>query len=196
MAYQEGSLGMHSPAKIRVTREVDGVTKSAVIITTIGRIIFNNPVPQDLGFVDRTDPAHEFDLEVSFVVKKKQLGQIVERCINVHGVSIASHVLDSIKAQGYKYSTVSGTTVAVCDALIPEKKKEYLAEAEKKVDEITYNYNYGFITNEERSSAVIKAWEDCTNKVSNELTSNFDGAHNPIHMMVCLLYTSPSPRDS
>jgi DNA-directed RNA polymerase subunit beta' len=184
MAYQEGSLGMHSPAKIRVTREVDDVTKSAVIITTIGRIIFNNPVPQDLGFVDRTDPAHEFDLEVSFVVKKKQLGQIAERCINVHGVSIASHVLDSIKAQGYKYSTVSGTTVAVCDALIPEKKKEYLAEAEKKVDEITYNYNYGFITNEERSSAVIKAWEDCTNKVSNELTSNFDGAHNPIHMMV------------
>ena len=184
MAYQEGSLGMHSPAKIRVTREVDGVTKSAVIITTIGRIIFNNPVPQDLGFVDRTDLAHEFDLEVSFVVKKKQLGQIAERCINVHGVSIASHVLDSIKAQGYKYSTVSGTTVAVCDALIPEKKKEYLAEAEKKVDEITYNYNYGFITNEERSSAVIKAWEDCTNKVSNELTSNFDGAHNPIHMMV------------
>ena len=184
MAYQEGSLGMHSPAKIRVTREVDGVTKSAVIITTIGRIIFNNPVPQDLGFVDRTDPAHEFDLEVSFVVKKKQLGQIAERCINVHGVSIASHVLDSIKAQGYKYSTVSGTTVAVCDALIPEKKKEYLAEAEKKFDEITYNYNYGFITNEERSSAVIKAWEDCTNKVSNELTSNFDGAHNPIHMMV------------
>ena len=184
MAYQEGSLGMHSPAKIRVTREVDGVTKSAVIITTIGRIIFNNPVPQDLGFVDRTDPVHEFDLEVSFVVKKKQLGQIAERCINVHGVSIASHVLDSIKAQGYKYSTVSGTTVAVCDALIPEKKKEYLAEAEKKVDEITYNYNYGFITNEERSSAVIKAWEDCTNKVSNELTSNFDGAHNPIHMMV------------
>ena len=184
MAYQEGSLGMHSPAKIRVTREVDGVTKSAAIITTIGRIIFNNPIPQDLGFVDRTDPAHEFDLEVSFVVKKKQLGQIAERCINVHGVSIASHVLDSIKAQGYKYSTVSGTTVAVCDALIPEKKKEYLAEAEKKVDEITYNYNYGFITNEERSSAVIKAWEDCTNKVSNELTSNFDGAHNPIHMMV------------
>ncbi len=184
MAYQEGSLGMHSPAKIRVTREVDGVTKSAVIITTIGRIIFNNPIPQDLGFVDRTDPAHEFDLEVSFVVKKKQLGQIAERCINVHGVSIASHVLDSIKAQGYKYSTVSGTTVAVCDALIPEKKKEYLAEAEKKVDEITYNYNYGFITNEERSAAVIKAWEDCTNKVSNELTSNFDGAHNPIHMMV------------
>ncbi len=184
MAYQEGSLGMHSPAKIRVTKEIDGVNKSAIIITTIGRIIFNNPIPQDLGFVDRSDPEKAFDLEVSFVVKKKQLGQIAERCINVHGVSLSSKVLDAIKAQGYKYSTVSGTTVAVIDALIPEKKKEYLAEAESKVDEITYNYNYGLITNEERSSAVIKAWEDCTNKVSNELTSNFDGAHNPIHMMV------------
>ncbi|MDE6469688.1 MAG: DNA-directed RNA polymerase subunit beta', partial [Eubacterium sp.] len=154
------------------------------IITTIGRIIFNNPVPQDLGFVDRSNPDNEFELEVSFVVKKKQLGQIAERCINAHGVSIASGVLDAIKNQGYKYSTISGTTVAVIDALIPEKKKDYLAEAEKRVDEITYNYNYGLITNEERSSAVIKAWEDCTNKVSNELTSNFDGAHNPIHMMV------------
>ncbi len=184
MAYQEGSLGMHSPAKIRITKEDNGVTRSTLIITTIGRIIFNNPVPQDLGFVDRNDPEKEFDLEVSFVVKKKQLGQIAERCINVHGVSIASGVLDAIKNQGYKYSTISGTTVAVIDALIPDKKKDYLAEAEKRVDEITYNYNYGLITNEERSSAVIKAWEDCTNKVSNELTSNFDGAHNPIHMMV------------
>ncbi|MCI5660540.1 MAG: DNA-directed RNA polymerase subunit beta', partial [Clostridium sp.] len=102
----------------------------------------------------------------------------------MHGVAVASKVLDALKAQGYKYSTISGTTVAVVDALIPEKKKEYLDETEKRVDEITTNYNYGLITNEERSSAVIKAWEDCTNKVSHELTSNFDGAHNPIHMMV------------
>jgi DNA-directed RNA polymerase subunit beta' len=184
MAYQEGSLGLHSECLIRFTKEIDGVTRSKLVKTTIGRVIFNRPVPQDLGFVDRTNPDNEFELEVSFVVKKKQLGQIAEKCINVHGVSIASKVLDDLKAQGYKYSTVSGTTVAVIDALIPEKKKEYLAEAEKRVDEITYNYNYGLITNEERSSAVIKAWEDCTNKVSNELTSNFDGAHNPIHMMV------------
>jgi len=184
MAYQEGSLGLHSECLIRFTKEVDGEVRSKLVKTTIGRVIFNRPVPQDLGFVDRTNPDNEFELEVSFVVKKKQLGQIAEKCINVHGVSIASKVLDELKAQGYKYSTVSGTTVAVCDALIPEKKKDYLAEAEKKVDEITYNYNYGLITNEERSSAVIKAWEDCTNKVSNELTGNFDGAHNPIHMMV------------
>ncbi len=184
MAYQEGSLGLHSECLIRFTKEIDGETKSKLVKTTIGRVIFNRPVPQDLGFVDRTNPDNAFELEVSFVVKKKQLGQIAEKCINVHGVSIASKVLDALKAQGYKYSTVSGTTVAVCDALIPDKKKDFLAEAEKKVDEITYNYNYGLITNEERSSAVIKAWEDCTNKVSNELTGNFDGAHNPIHMMV------------
>ncbi len=184
MAYQEGSLGMHSPAKIRVSKNIDGEVKSAVIITTIGRIIFNNPIPQDLGFVDRSNPDNEFELEIGFVVKKKQLGQIADRLISVHGVSVASIALDAIKAQGYKYSTVSGTTVAVCDALIPDAKKDFLAEAEKKVDEITVNYNYGFITNEERSSAVIKAWEDCTNKVTNELTSNFDGTHNPIHMMV------------
>ena len=184
MAYQEGSLGLHSECLIRFTKEIDGEMKSKLVKTTVGRVIFNRPVPQDLGFVDRSNPENAFELEVSFVVKKKQLGQIAEKCINVHGVSVASKVLDELKAQGYKYSTVSGTTVAVIDALIPEKKKDYLAEAEKKVDEITYNYNYGLITNDERSSAVIKAWEDCTNKVSNELTSNFDGAHNPIHMMV------------
>ncbi|MBR2133450.1 MAG: DNA-directed RNA polymerase subunit beta' [Eubacterium sp.] len=184
MAYQEGSLGLHSECLIRFTKEIDGQTKSKLVKTTVGRVIFNRPVPQDLGFVDRSDPENAFELEVSFVVKKKQLGQIAEKCINVHGVSIASKMLDELKAQGYKYSTISGTTVAVCDALIPEKKKEYLAETEEKVDEITNNYNFGLITNDERSSAVIKAWEDCTNKVSHELTSNFDGAHNPIHMMV------------
>ena len=184
MAYQEGSLGLHSECLIRFTKEVDGVKKSHLVKTTIGRVIFNRPIPQDLGFVDRTVPENEFELEISFVVKKGGLGKIADKCIRKHGVSVASKVLDEIKAQGYKYSTVSGTTVAVIDALIPEKKKEYLAEAEAKVDEITYNYNYGLITNEERSSAVIKAWEECTNKVSDELTGNFDGTHNPIHMMV------------
>ncbi len=184
MAYAEGSLGMHSPAKIRITKEINGISKSAVITTTIGRVIFNNPIPQDLGFVDRSIEENAFKFEIDFVVKKKQLGQIVDKLISVHGVSVASVALDAIKAQGYKYSTVSGTTVAVCDALIPDAKKKYLDEAEKKVDEITVNYNYGLITNDERSSAVIKAWEDCTNKVTNELTSNFDGTHNPIHMMV------------
>ena len=134
--------------------------------------------------MDRTDPENEFELEVSFVVKKGGLGKIVDKCIRTHGVSVASRMLDELKAQGYKYSTISGTTVAVIDALIPEKKKEYLAEAEAKVDDIMTQYNFGEISNEERSDAVIKAWEECTEKVSNELTGNFDGTHNPIHMMV------------
>ena len=184
MAYQEGSLGLHSECKIRFTGEVDGEMKSSIVVTTIGRVIFNKPIPQDLGFVDRTIPGNEFVPEVSFVVKKGGLGKIADACIRTHGVSIASKVLDDIKNQGYKYSTVSGTTVAVIDALIPEKKKEFLAQAEAKVDEITTNYNYGLITNEERYSQVIKAWEKCTNLVSDELTNNFDGTHNPIHMMV------------
>ena len=156
MAYQEGSLGLHSECLIRFSKEVDGEVHEHLVKTTIGRVIFNAPVPQDLGFVDRSDPENEFVPEISFVVKKKQLGQIAEKCIRVHGVAVASKVLDALKAQGYKYSTISGTTVAVVDALIPEKKKEYLDEAEKRVDEITTNYNYGLITNEERSSAVIK----------------------------------------
>lgn len=184
MAYQEGSLGLHSECKIRFSGEINGEMKSSIVTTTIGRIIFNKPIPQDLGFVDRTIPGNEFVPEVSFVVKKGGLGKIADACIRTHGVSIASRVLDDIKNQGYKYSTVSGTTVAVIDALIPEKKKEFLAEAEAKVDEITTNYNYGLITNEERYSQVVKAWETCTNKVSDELTNNFDGTHNPIHMMV------------
>ena len=184
MAYQEGSLGLHTECKIRFTGEVNGKQMSSIVLTTIGRVIFNKPIPQDLGFVDRTVEGNEFVPEVSFVVKKGGLGKIADACIRKHGVSIASRVLDDIKNQGYKYSTVSGTTVAVIDALIPEKKKEFLAEAEAKVDEITTNYNYGLITNEERYSQVVKAWEICTNKVSDELTNNFDGTHNPIHMMV------------
>lgn len=184
MAYQSGDLGLHSECLIRFSKTEDGVTRSKLVKTTIGRVIFNKPIPQDLGFVDRTNPDNEFELEISFVVKKKQLGQIVDKTIRAHGINIASRVLDDIKSQGYKYSTISGTTVAVIDALIPEKKKEFLAEAEAKVDEIVMHYNLGEMTNEERAENVIKAWEVCTNKVSDELTNNFDGTHNPIHMMV------------
>ena len=184
MAFQEGSLGLHSECLIRFTKEFDGEMKSKLVKTTVGRVIFNRPVPQDLGFIDRTNPENAFELEVSFVVKKGGLTQIVDKCIHKHGVSIASKMLDELKAQGYKYSTISGTTVAVIDALIPEKKKEYLAETEKKVDAIQQAYDFGEYTDEERKAAVIKAWGECTDKVSNELTSNFDGTHNPIHMMV------------
>ena len=184
MAYQSGDLGLHSECLIRFSKVVDGVEKSELVKTTVGRIIFNRPIPQDLGFVDRSIEGNEFLPEVSFVVKKGELGKIADKCIRKHGIAVASRVLDDIKSQGYKYSTVSGTTVAVIDALIPEKKKEYLAQAEAKVEQITAQFNFGELSNKERYDAVIKVWNDCTESVSDELKNNFDGAHNPIHMMV------------
>ena len=183
MAYDEGYIGLHSKIKVRMTKEIDGEMRSELIDTTLGKIIFNNPIPQDLGFVDRTDPANAFKLEVDFLVNKKTLGQIIDKCIKVHGVTIASEMLDKIKAQGYKYSTKSGITVAVCDATIPPQKSELLEKAEERVDRITANYKMGLMSNSERSKSVIKVWEECTNKVAQGLKDNL-GKENPIYMMV------------
>ena len=183
MAYEEGSLQLHALCKIRMTREIEGKTVSRLVETTLGRVIFNNPIPQDLGFVDRSDPENAFKLEADFLVNKKMLGKIIDRCIKVHGTSVTAKLLDDVKAQGYKYSTISGITVAVCDAIIPQEKAEYLAEAEAKVDKITANYRRGFISDAERSRHVISAWEECTKKVSDALTKGFD-QYNPIYMMV------------
>ena len=126
-------VSLHAKIKVRRThgdRRRKPVSK--LIDTTVGRIIFNQPIPQDLGFVDRSDPENLFDLEIDFLVGKKQLGKIIDRCIKVHGTAKTSEVLDNIKAQGYKYSTQSAITVAVCDATIPPEKKEILAEAESR----------------------------------------------------------------
>ncbi len=183
MAYDEGYIGLHSKIKVRMTKEIDGEMRSELIDTTLGKIIFNNPIPQDLGFVDRTDPKNAFKLEVDFLVNKKTLGQIIDKCIKVHGVTIASQMLDKIKAQGYKYSTKSGITVAVCDATIPPQKGELLEKAEERVDRITANYKMGLMSNSERSKSVIKVWEECTNKVAQGLKDNL-GKENPIYMMV------------
>lgn len=183
MAYDEGYIGLHSKIKVRMTKEIDGEMRSELIDTTLGKIIFNNPIPQDLGFVDRTDPANAFKLEVDFLVNKKTLGQIIDKCIKVHGVTVASQMLDKIKAQGYKYSTKSGITVAVCDATIPPQKGELLEKAEERVDRITANYKMGLMSNSERSKSVIKVWEECTNKVAQGLKDNL-GKENPIYMMV------------
>ena len=183
MAYDAGAIGLHSKIKIRMTREVEGELRSQLYETTLGRVIFNDPIPQDLGFVDRSDPENAFKLEVEFLVNKKMLGKIIDKCIKVHGTAVTAEMLDRIKAQGYKYSTQSGITVAVCDATIPPKKAEFLAEAEEKVDKINANFQRGFISNGERSRHVIKVWEDCTKKVSSELTANLDH-YNPIYMMV------------
>ncbi len=186
MAYDEGDLGLHAPIKIRMTKVVDGKEYTAIIPTTLGKVIFNRPVPQDLGFVKRdpSDPASMVALEVDFLVEKKSLGKVIEKCIAVHGTNIAADVLDKIKNQGYKYSTRSGITVSVFDAIIPEKKKEYLDEAQAKIDEIMKYYRRGLYSDTDRSSAVIKVWTECTNKVSAELKNNLDTAGNPIHMMI------------
>ena len=119
MAYEEGSLELHALCRIRMTRDIEGKKVSKLVETTLGRVIFNNPIPQDLGFVDRSDPENAFKLEADFLVNKKMLGKIIDRCIKVHGTSVTAKMLDEVKAQGYKYSTISGITVAVCDANIP-----------------------------------------------------------------------------
>ena len=183
MAYDEGDIGLHSKIKVRMTKEIEGEQVTKLVETTLGKIIFNNPIPQDLGFVDRTDPENAFKLEVEFLVTKKTLGKIIDKCIKIHGTAVAAEMLDAIKAQGYKYSTKSGITVAVCDATIPPQKADLLKDAESKVDEINDYYNMGLYSNDERSRAVIKVWEECTNKVASGLKDNL-GKYNPIYMMV------------
>ena len=183
MAYDDGTIGLHARIKIRMTKEIDGKPVRKLVSTTMGRVIFNGPIPQDLGFVDRSDPENDFKLEVDFLVNKKKLGEIIDRCIKIHGTSIAADMLDKIKAQGYKYSTRSGITVAVCDATIPPRKGELIAEAEKEVAEIVDNYENGLLSDEERTNMVIETWEDCTKRVAAELKANFD-PYNPINMML------------
>ena len=183
MAYDEGSLGLHAPIKIRMSKVVDGVKHTELLDTTLGRVIFNNPVPQDLGFVDRSKPENMFKLEVDRLVNKKELGKIIERCIKVHGTADSAKVLDNIKAQGYRYSTRSGITVAVCDATIPEKKAQLIKETEAKIDKINENYEFGFLSSMDRSRNVIKAWEECTKNVSAELRKSMD-PYNPVFMML------------
>ncbi|MBP9988526.1 MAG: DNA-directed RNA polymerase subunit beta' [Ruminococcus sp.] len=185
MAYDEGDITLHSAIKIRMTKTINGVEYTRIIPTTLGKVIFNNPVPQDLGFVERNpeDIDSMFRLEVEFLVKKGNLGKIIDKCIRVHGTAVAAEMLDNIKAQGYKHSTRSGITVAVGDATIPPRKAELLAEAEAKVDKISRNYDRGLITNSERSDRVIEVWENCTQEVAKELKENFD-RYNPINMML------------
>ncbi len=183
MAYENGLLGIHAPIKVRVSREIDGVVRSGLIDATLGRLIFNRHIPQDLGFVDRTDPEHMLDLEISFPTIKKKLGQIIDRCIKIHGNAVTSQVLDEIKAMGFKYSTRGSISISVYDMMIPEKKYEYISEAEKTVEKINQHYTRGLLTEEERYNNVVKLWEDTTKDVIAALQDNFD-TYNPIKMMV------------
>ena len=182
MAYDAGIITLHAKIKVRREMEVNGEKKSKIIDTTMGRLIFNHPVPQDLGYVDRSEPENIFRLEVEFLVGKKQLGQIIDRCIKVHGTARTAEVLDLIKAQGYKYSTKGAITVAVSDAVIPPKKKVLIEEAEETILKINTLFRRGLISDEEKHRLVIETWTQTTADVTKALQDNMD-PYNPIHMM-------------
>ena len=169
MAYQTGVIELHSKIKVRRELEIDGEIRTGIVDTTIGKIIFNNPIPQDLGFVDRSNPENLFKFEVDFLVGKSGLKKIIDACIKKHGTARTSMLLDDIKAQGYKYSTKGAITVAVCDAVIPPEKKEIIAAAEKEVDEIREEYMLGLRSDEERYEEILKIWNQATEDVTNKL---------------------------
>ena len=181
-AYADGTIGLHAPIRVRYGKEVDGQMCYRIIDATVGRLIYNEPIPQDLGFVDRNDPEHAFDLEVDFLVGKKQLGKIIDKCIRKHGFTVATEMLDKIKALGYKYSTKGAISVSIADMVVPEIKYELVKEAEAKVVEIEQFYRQGFITNEERYRLVVQQWEKTTADVTNALQGNLD-EFNAIYMM-------------
>ncbi len=182
MAYDSKSVGLHAKIKVRRTMEIDGKQVSMLVDTTVGRMIFNKPIPQDLGYVDRTIPENKFKFEIDFLVGKKQLGIIIDKCIKAHGTAETADVLDSIKSQGYKYSTLSAITVAVCDATIPPEKKEIIDAAEKQIDVVFEQFKNGLFSDSERYAAVLKIWAKATEDVSVALQKNLD-RYNPIFMM-------------
>ncbi len=181
MAFENHEVAIHAKIFVRVSKEIDGEIKTKKIETSVGRIIFNQGIPQDLGFIDRNEDP--FQYEISFPVMKKSMGQIIERVIRIHGLTESAEVIDYIKALGFKYSTLAGITFSMDDVKVPPAKKELLAEADEKVSNIRKQYARGLITNEERYNAVINVWEDTTKKVSNAMEENFDEL-NPIYMMV------------
>ena len=183
LAYENGYLGLHAPIKVRVSKEIDGETVTRLIPATLGRMIFNQAIPQDLGFVDRNDPEKVLDLEIMFECKKKQLGQIVDLCIHKHGFAVTAEVLDNIKSMGYKYSTRAAISISVADIDIPGAKYELVAAAEKQVDNIQKHFERGRLTEDERYRSVIKVWEDTTKDVVSSLQAGFD-KYNSIKMMI------------
>ena len=182
LAYDVGAIGLHAPIKVRMTKEVDGEVRSGIIDTTIGKLIFNQPIPQDLGFVDRTIPGNEFKLEVDFLVTKSALNKIADRCIRVHGCTETAEILDAIKAQGYKFSTRGAITVSCADMSVPPEKEALIAEAEVKINKITTAYRRGLLTDEGRYKNVIDTWNETTKQVTDALQKNLD-EFNPIYMM-------------
>ncbi|SKA99990.1 DNA-directed RNA polymerase subunit beta' [Caloramator quimbayensis] len=182
LAYQLKELGLHATINVKITKEIDGEKKSKIIKTTAGKLLFNEAIPQDLGFVDRSNPENMFEPEVDFLVDKKQLSKIVERVYKKHGPTQTAITLDNIKALGYHYSTIGALTVSVSDMEIPEAKEKLLQEADTAVDNIQKMFRRGFISEEERYERVIDTWTKTTEKVTDALMDNLD-KFNPIFMM-------------
>ena len=181
LAYETGNIEMQALVNVRVTKEVNGVKKTGMIKTTPGRIIFNQAIPQDLGYLDRSKPENELQYEVNELVGKKQLGKIVDVCFNKLGASKTSVVLDAIKKQGFHYST-GAVTVSVSDIIVPKEKKQYLAEANEKVLYIEKKFRRGLMTDKQRREETVKVWQNTTDLVTKALESNLD-EFNPINMM-------------
>ncbi|MDL2237145.1 DNA-directed RNA polymerase subunit beta' [Christensenellaceae bacterium OttesenSCG-928-K19] len=182
LAYNTGNVELQAKVNVRVTKEVNGEMKTGMIETSPGRILFNEAIPQDLGFMDRSIPENELKFEVDVVVDKKQIGKVVDLCFAKLGPTRTSYVLDEIKKQGFHYSTVGAVTVSVSDIKIPKKKKQYIQEAEEAVVDIEKQYRRGLVTEREQEDNAIRVWEDTTNKVTSELMKSLD-KFNPIYMM-------------
>lgn len=183
LAYENEIISLHSAIKVRRTvQNAEGKEICGVIDTTLGRMIFNEILPQDLGFVDRKEDEDYLKLEVDFHVGKKQLKKILEKVINTHGATKTAEVLDDIKAMGYKYSTRAAMTVSISDMTVPEKKKTIIAEAEATVEQITKNFRRGFITDEERYQEVVNTWKVADDEITTALLTGLD-KYNNIYMM-------------
>ncbi|MBP3543789.1 MAG: DNA-directed RNA polymerase subunit beta', partial [Lachnospiraceae bacterium] len=183
LAYENKVITLHAKIKVRVTKTMpDGTEMSGIVESTVGRFIFNEILPQDLGFVDRSIPGNELLPEVDFHVGKKQLKKILEKVINTHGATKTAEVLDDIKSTGYKYSTRAAMTVSISDMTVPEKKKTILADAEKTIESITKNFRRGFITEEERYKEVIETWKKADDEITEALLTGLD-KYNNIYMM-------------
>lgn len=182
MAYQLGEIEVHAKIKVRIKKEIDGEMREGIIDTTPGKIIFNESIPQDLGFIDRSNPENLFKLEVDFLVGKKNLGKIIDKCYSKHGPTKTSIMLDKIKAKGYHYSTIGAVTVSASDMKVPKEKKELLANADTTIAKIEKMYRRGFISEDERYERVIEKWTKTTEDVADALMNSLD-RFNPIFMM-------------
>ena len=182
LAYENREVSLHEPVKVRRTLTFDGVEESRMAVTTVGRIIFNEAIPQTLGYVDRTNEEDKFRYEIDFLVTKKMIGKIINKCINRCGATETADMLDKIKSLGYKYSTRAALTVSISDMEIPKEKKQYLAEAEETVEKITKKYRRGFMTDDERHNKVIETWNIANDKITEALLNGL-GKYNNIFMM-------------